>query len=131
MTTVDAKEQWLADWSQRYKKDTTRCTRCLYDEDTPAITFDADGVCNYCQMHDSLAWQPPDVDWELVEMVKKRLGLTDAQFEEHMTQPVKTYKDFKTHKRLFERLRPLFWLLSRADLIPRSFYLKYTSKKNI
>ena len=75
--------------------------------------------------------QPPDVDWELVEAVKKRLGLSDEQFERHMTQPVKTYRDFKTYKRLFERLRPLFWLLSRADLVPKSFYLKYTSKKNI
>jgi len=78
-----------------------------------------------------LLQQPPDVDWGLVEMVKKRLGLTDGQFEQYMTQPIRTYKEFKTYKRLFERLRGLFWLLSRADLVPKSFYLKYTSKKNI
>ena len=78
-----------------------------------------------------LLQQPPDVDWELVELVKKRLGFSDEQFEQLMTQPKKYYHDFKTYKRLFERLRPLFWLLSRADLIPKSFYIKYTSKKNI
>lgn len=31
-----------------------RCTRCIYDETTPHITFDADGVCNYCHQHDGL-----------------------------------------------------------------------------
>jgi len=78
-----------------------------------------------------LLQQPPDVDWGLVEVVKKRLGFSDEQFEQLMTMPKHTYVEFKTYKRLFERLRPLFWLLSRADLIPKSFYIKYTSKKNI
>ena len=75
--------------------------------------------------------EPPAVDYELVEVVKKRLGITEEQFETYMTQPMKTYRDFKTYKRLFERLRPLFYLLARADLIPRSFYLKYTSRNSI
>ena len=75
--------------------------------------------------------KPPNVDFELVEMVKKRLGYSDDQFETLMTQPKKCYLDFKTYKPLFERLRPLFWALSRADLIPKSFYVKFTSKKNI
>ncbi|HSF56298.1 MAG TPA: hypothetical protein VLA71_21250, partial [Algoriphagus sp.] len=30
------------------------CSRCIYDENTPAITFDQDGVCNYCKMVDNL-----------------------------------------------------------------------------
>jgi N-acetyl sugar amidotransferase len=30
------------------------CTRCIYDENVPAITFDEAGVCNYCRMHDDL-----------------------------------------------------------------------------
>ena len=75
--------------------------------------------------------QPPKVDFDLVEMVKKRLGFSDEEFERLMTQPKKNYRDFKTYKRLFERLRPLFWVLSRADLIPKSFYIKFTSKSNI
>lgn len=33
------------------------CTRCIYDESVPAITFDEDGVCNYCHMVDNLKKQ--------------------------------------------------------------------------
>ena len=30
------------------------CKRCIYDETIPGITFNADGICNYCEMIDSL-----------------------------------------------------------------------------
>ena len=36
-----------------------RCTRCLYESDTPAITFGAHGVCNYCDIHDTMDRQYP------------------------------------------------------------------------
>ena len=36
-----------------------RCTRCLYDEHTPRITFDERGVCNYCAMYDRLDAEHP------------------------------------------------------------------------
>ena len=54
-----------------------RCTRCLYDETTPSITFDHDGVCNYCRLHDDLDAQYPTGDAgerrlrELAEVIKK------------------------------------------------------------
>lgn len=35
------------------------CTRCIYDDRVPGITFDADGVCNYCRTHDALELQYP------------------------------------------------------------------------
>lgn len=36
------------------------CTRCLYnDQDIPNVSFDADGVCNYCHVHDDLDMQYP------------------------------------------------------------------------
>jgi N-acetyl sugar amidotransferase len=35
------------------------CTRCIYDETVPRIEFDADGVCNYCHLHDELEQQYP------------------------------------------------------------------------
>lgn len=75
--------------------------------------------------------EPPSVDMEVVEMVKKRLGFSDEEFERLMTMPKHYYTEFKTYKRMFERLRPLFWLLSEMDLIPKTFYIKYTSKKSI
>ena len=75
--------------------------------------------------------EPPGVDFELVDMIKKRLGFSDEEFDRVMTQPRRTYRDFRTYKRLFERLRPLFWVLSRSELIPKSFYIKYTSKTDL
>ena len=36
-----------------------RCARCLYPFDTPAITFNDSGVCNYCEMHDQFATEYP------------------------------------------------------------------------
>jgi N-acetyl sugar amidotransferase len=78
-----------------------------------------------------LMQEPPQYDPEIVEMVKKRLGFSDEEFEELMNLPKKTYKDFVTYKHTFEKLRPLFWMLYKMDLVPKSFYIKYTSKNNI
>lgn len=30
------------------------CTRCIQDETVPGISFDENGVCNYCHLHDEL-----------------------------------------------------------------------------
>src|SRR3989304_4421363 len=35
------------------------CARCVYDEHTPGISFDADGICNYCHLHDAMESQYP------------------------------------------------------------------------
>ncbi len=35
------------------------CTRCIYDSDVPRISFNADGMCSYCQIHDDLVQQYP------------------------------------------------------------------------
>ncbi|NKE68718.1 N-acetyl sugar amidotransferase [Ramlibacter sp. RBP-2] len=72
--------------------------------------------------------QPPFIEDDLVDLVKKRLGFSDTEFEHLMNLPRKTYKDYRTYKKTFERLRPLFWLLYRMDLVPKSFYIKYTAK---
>ena len=64
-------------------------------------------------------------DRELVAYVKKRLSFSDAEYTRMMVGPKRTFRDFRTYKRRFERLRPLFFLLARANLVPMSFYLKY------
>lgn len=64
-------------------------------------------------------------DQELVDYVKKRLDLSDTQYDTIMSGPKRTFRDFKTYKRRFERLRPLFKLLAYANLVTMSFYLKY------
>lgn len=71
---------------------------------------------------------PIEPDKELIDYFKKRLGLSDAEYEKIMKGEKKNYKDYKTYKRRFERLRPLFYMLAKAHLVPMSFYIKYTSK---
>ena len=74
---------------------------------------------------------PAELDPAVLKLVKQRLKFSDAEFDAVMTQPRKTFRDFKTYKQTFERLRPLFWLLSRYDLVPKSFYIKYTAKDGL
>ena len=68
---------------------------------------------------------PVTPDPELVAYFKKRTGLTDAEYDKVMDGPNRTFREFKTYKKRFERLRPFFWILAKAELVPMSFYLKY------
>jgi len=72
--------------------------------------------------------EPPHLEPGLLEFLKKRLGFSDSEFEALMTMPKHTYKDFATYKKTFERMRPFFWLMYKMDLIPKSFYMKYTAR---
>ncbi|MFN8380551.1 MAG: N-acetyl sugar amidotransferase [Anaerolineales bacterium] len=69
--------------------------------------------------------QPQDYDSEMVEMIKKRLGFTDKEFDQLMTQEKKTYRDYKTYKQTFERMRPFWWLMYKLNRVPKSFYMKF------
>lgn len=73
----------------------------------------------------------PYLEPELLEYFKKRLDLSDEEFEKVIKGPNQSYKDFRTYKKTFERLRPLFYLLYKASLVPKSFYIKYTSKSEM
>jgi N-acetyl sugar amidotransferase len=75
--------------------------------------------------------QPPHIESELIEYLKKRLDLTDKVFAEIMKAPLKTYRDYRTYKRTFEWMRPLFYLLAKSNLVPVSFYIKYCSREEI
>lgn len=72
--------------------------------------------------------EPITPDHELIAYFKKRLGISEEEYERIMTGEKRTYREFKTYKKRFERLRPLFYLLAKANLVPMSFYIKYTSK---
>lgn len=74
---------------------------------------------------------PPFADPELIDYFKKRLGFTDEEYSRIMNGERKNYKDYKTYKKRFEMLRPLFFVLAKANLVPMSFYIKYTSKSEI
>jgi hypothetical protein len=75
--------------------------------------------------------EPPYLETELLEYFRRRLGLTDEQFGRLMDLPPKSYRDYPTYKRTFERMRPLFYLLAKSNLVPMSFYIKYCSRKEI
>lgn len=67
-------------------------------------------------------------DSSILEEVKKRLNLTDDEFDSIMAAPKKSYRDYETYKQRFERLRWMFWAMYKLDLIPKSFYVKYTRR---
>jgi N-acetyl sugar amidotransferase len=69
--------------------------------------------------------QEPYLEPELLNYFKKRLKLTDEEFETIMNSERKSYKDFKTYKKRFELFRPFFLILAKVNLVPMSFYLKY------
>lgn len=75
-----------------------------------------------------LMGESPHIEAGLVDFVKKRLGFSDNEFENLMLMPKKTYKNYVTYKKTFERMRLLFWVMYKMDLIPKSFYMKYTVK---
>lgn len=81
------------------------------------------------KMDRGTAWaaynEPPTVEEELVSYVRKRLGFSQAEYDAIMASPLKSWQDYPTYKRRFEQLRPLFYVLAKAELVPMSFYLKY------
>ena len=62
---------------------------------------------------------------KLEKYVIKRLNLTLKEYKEIFRNKKKTWRNFKTYKKRFEKLRFLFYLFAKAKLIPYSFYLKY------
>lgn len=70
--------------------------------------------------------EPPECEKDILDEVEKRLGFTDEEFEEILKLPKKSFKDYETYHQLFKRLRPFFWLMYKANLVPKSFYIKYT-----
>jgi hypothetical protein len=75
--------------------------------------------------------KPPHMEDGLIQYFMKRMGFSEDEFLRLLRQPNKSYRDYPTYKKRFERLRPFFFVLAKANLVPMSFYLKYTSKKEI
>lgn len=69
--------------------------------------------------------KPPHIEDDLIPFFKKRLELSDAEYDALMAAPKKFFWDYKTYKKTFERMRPLFYMLYKSSLVPKSFYLKY------
>jgi N-acetyl sugar amidotransferase len=69
--------------------------------------------------------KPPYSEPELLEYFKKRLNLKDDEYSEIMNKQPRYWYEFPTYKKRFEKLKPFFYLLMKADLVPKSFYMKY------
>jgi N-acetyl sugar amidotransferase len=62
---------------------------------------------------------------EVVEYFCKRLNIDEKVFWEKMQEDPRSWQEFPTYKKTFERLRYLFLILAKANLVPMSFYIKY------
>lgn len=71
--------------------------------------------------------KPFHMEQNLLDYVKERLEIDDAQLETWLHQGRKTYRDYPNYKKTFERMRPFFWIMAKLNLIPYSFYAKYTA----
>jgi len=63
---------------------------------------------------------PPSYSLKTIDEVRDRLGGIDPPSSDH------SHTDYKTYRSLFKKLRPLFWVMSKFDLVPQTFYDKYT-----
>lgn len=72
--------------------------------------------------------QPKPFDEYILEEYKKRLKISDDEFERLMSRQPKSFRDYKTYKETFIRMRPLFYLLYKSNFVTKSFYDKFTSK---
>ena len=68
---------------------------------------------------------PPYIAPGLIEYVKKRMGFSEEEYKKIMNERPKFWYQYPTYKKRFERLKPLFYLLYKSNLVPKSFYLKY------
>jgi N-acetyl sugar amidotransferase len=69
--------------------------------------------------------KPSKVEDELLAYFKKRLEISDEEYDRVMRRKPKSWHEYPTYKKRFEQLRPLFFALANANLVPMSFYLKY------
>jgi len=59
------------------------------------------------------------------EFLMKRLKISADEFNKLMNGTKRSFRDFKTYKKWFERLRIFFLFMNKLNLVPTSFYVKY------
>lgn len=71
-----------------------------------------------------------NIDNSLIKLFKKRLNLTDMDYNNVMNSKPNYWQSYPTYKKFFEFFGPIFYFFAKLDLLTMSFYLKYC-KKNI
>lgn len=67
----------------------------------------------------------PIEDEDTIRLCKKRLGISNMEFEDFMAIPVKTFKDYPTSWNTIKRFRVFIKLFSQLNIIPKITYRKY------
>ena len=70
----------------------------------------------------------PYIEDGLRSYFQMRLGISNKLFEDTMKADGRSWNEFDTYKRDFERLAPIFRFLAKRDRVTMSFYLKYCQK---
>jgi tRNA(Ile)-lysidine synthase TilS/MesJ len=60
-----------------------------------------------------------------IEIVRNRLSMTTDEWDRAMRFPIRNHKDFKNYKATFKKLKFLFWIAYKKELVPKTFYIKY------
>lgn len=68
---------------------------------------------------------PPKYNPLLPMRVRKELGLSKSEFDEIISAPVKTYRDYNTYQERFREDKEYFKTAVQKGLIPETFYRKY------
>ena len=66
----------------------------------------------------------------LEKYVMMRLRLGHEEWNELLNGEIHFWQEFPTYKKVFELLAPVFYLLSRLNLVPMSFYIKYCRRES-
>ena len=69
--------------------------------------------------------KPYPYDKEVVKYTISKLGLTQAQFDEIMSTPPKTFHDYATYYPIIKAMRMPIKVACNLDLLPMIFYQKY------
>lgn len=72
-----------------------------------------------------LAQEEINPDPFLVRYACERMRISEPELKSLMREPTRTWRDFKTYKKIFELLRPMFFIFAKLGRVPMSFYLKY------
>ncbi len=64
-------------------------------------------------------------DPKVIDLCIKRLGLTREQFDEYMSYPPKTFRDYETIYNLIRLFKFPIYVFSKLNLIPKITYDKY------
>jgi hypothetical protein len=64
-------------------------------------------------------------DPKFVALCIKRLGLAQSEFDEILSAPPRSFRDYPNDLRILALLEPLVWLASRLQLVPLATYDKF------